>query len=145
MSLEGYVKYTGKVREAYLGYTDVANELWRFLLSTLKAGRLTDEEKYLLPSALGRLDHTIYFIKELPSVDWEGKHIDMGFVAERVQKATSLLREALDVLQHEDPSSPRRRELAMNISSYATETMNDVIEMLREALEYKEEGGGEKA
>jgi hypothetical protein len=129
------VSHVEKVSEAYRNYEDAANELWRFLLSALKADRLTDEERYLLPTALSRLDSTIDLIKELPSVDWSGKHIDRGFVIERIQKATGLLREALDILQHEDPSSHRRKELAMNISSYAMQAMNDTIEMLRKALE----------
>ena len=54
---------------------------------------------------------------------------------ERIEKATGLLREALDVLQHEDPGSHRRKELAMNINSYALQAMNDTTEVLRKALE----------
>jgi len=129
------VSHVEKVSEAYHSYEDAANELWRFLLSALKAGTLTDEERYLLPTALGRLDGMIDLIKELPSVDWSGRHIDRGFVIERIEKATGLLREALDVLQHEDPGSRRRKELAMNINSYALQAMNDTTEVLRKALE----------
>ena len=74
-------------------------------------------------------------LSELPTVDGSGKYIEEDFVVGRIRDATELLREIKSAILEGNPDSLAEEELDIDIRGYVVYVREELLDMLKRALE----------
>ena len=93
--------------------------------------------------ALGRLYEIVELLSELPTADGSGRYIEEDFVVRRIRNATELLREVKGVVLEGNPDSLAEEELDVDVMGYAVAIREELLDVLKRALEKaRQEGRG---
>jgi len=134
------VNYVEKVDETYDEFQDVYWDFERLIRST---DRLREDDRQLLLIALGELRGLVELLSELPTVDGSGRYIEEDFVVQRIRDATELLREVKSAILEGNPDSLAEEELDVDVRGYAVAIREELLDVLKRALERaRQEGRG---
>jgi hypothetical protein len=134
------VNYVEEVDKAYDEFQDAYGGLEKLVRTTV---RLREADRHLLLIALGRLYEIVELLSELPTVDSNGKYIEEDFVVQRIRDATELLREVKGAVLEGNPDSLAEEELDVDVHGYAVYIREELLDMLKRALEKARQEGRE--
>ncbi|MCG2882514.1 MAG: hypothetical protein L7G97_05730 [Acidilobus sp.] len=126
------MNYVEEVDKAYDEFLDVYGDFERLIRT---ADKLREPDGHLLLIALGELRDLVELLSELPTVDGSGKYIEEDFVVGRIRDATELLREIKSAILEGNPDSLAEEELDIDIRGYVVYVREELLDMLKRALE----------
>jgi len=134
------MNHVEEVDKAYDEFQDVYGDFERLVRTT---DRLREDDRQLLLIALGELRNLVELLSELPTVDGNGRYIEEDFVIGRIRGAAELLREVKSAILEGNPDSLAEEELDIDIRGYVVYVREELLDMLKRALERaKQEVGG---
>jgi hypothetical protein len=134
------MNYVEEVDKAYDEFQDVYWDFERLIRTT---DRLREPDRQLLLIALGELRGLVELLSELPTVDGSGRYIEEDFVVQRIRDATELLREVKSAILEGNPDSLAEEELDVDVRGYAVAIREELLDVLKRALERaRQEGRG---
>jgi len=134
------MNYVEEVDKAYDEFQDVYWDFERLIRTT---DRLREPDRQLLLIALGELRGLVELLSELPTVDGSGRYIEEDFVVQRIRDATELLREVKSAILEGNPDGLAEEELDVDVRGYAVAIREELLDVLKRALERaRQEGRG---
>jgi len=127
-----------EVDKAYDEFQDVYWDLERLVRTT---DSLREPDRHLLLITLGELKGIVELLSELPTVDSNDRYIDEDFVIGRIRGATELLREVKGAILEGNPDSLAEEELDVGVQGYAVYIGEELLDMLKRALERTRQDG----
>ena len=135
------MNYVEEVDKAYDEFQDV---YWDFERLVRTTDSLKEADRHLLLIALGELRNLVELLSELPTADSNGRYVDENFVIGRIRGAAELLREVKSAILEGNPDSLAEEELDIDIRGYVVYVREELLDMLKRALEraWQEGRGG---
>jgi hypothetical protein len=132
------MNYIEEVDKAYDEFQDV---YWDFERLVRTTDSLREPDRHLLLIALGELWDLAELLSEMPTVDSIDRYIDEDFMIGRIRGATELLREVKSTILEGNPDSLAEEELDVGVQGYVVYVREELLDMLKRALERTRQDG----